>query len=364
MKKTLIKALTLLLLFGMFVSMAGCSQQSATPTPKPSPAAPTSSGATPEPSKDPEPAKEPEKVEFLLNWKVTGDHSPYYVALKKGWFEEAGLDVNIVVGQGSGYSVQAVDSGKADIAISDAPVPISNREKGAMIKIVGIIFDKHPNCTFFWKGGNINEPKDLAGKTIAVPATDGHKIMFPAFAKQVGIDPDTVKFVNIEPAAKVSALAGKKADAVFELYTGKPFMEAAIPSEDLGYFLWSDYGFDAYAHSFISSDDVIAKRPEVLKKFLDVAYKAWEYTSKNPEEAIDILAEYHPINKDEYMKNLDACLQFIRTDRYKENGIGFIDHNQIKTTYDLVDEYQSELTFPVEDCFDDSFLPDTPYNDF
>ena len=70
-----------------------------------------------------------EKVNFLLNWKITGDHSPYYVALKKGWYADVGLDVNVIVGQGSGYSVQAVDSGKADIAISDAPVPISSREK-------------------------------------------------------------------------------------------------------------------------------------------------------------------------------------------------------------------------------------------
>jgi len=109
-----------------------------------------------------------EKVDFLLNWKITGDHSPYYVALKNGWYKDAGLDVNIIVGQGSGYSVQAVDSGKADIAISDAPVPISSREQGAKIKIIGVIFDKHPNCTYFWKGEGINEPKDLAGMTVAV----------------------------------------------------------------------------------------------------------------------------------------------------------------------------------------------------
>lgn len=123
-----------------------------------------------------------EKVNFLLNWKITGDHSPYYVALKKGWYADVGLDVNVIVGQGSGYSVQAVDSGKADIAISDAPVPISSREKGAKVKIIGVIFDKHPNCTYFWKNEGIKEPKDLVGKTVAVPATDGHKVMFPAFA--------------------------------------------------------------------------------------------------------------------------------------------------------------------------------------
>lgn len=306
----------------------------------------------------------PEKVDFLLNWKITGDHSPYYVALKKGWFKEAGLDVNIIVGQGSGYSVQAVDSGKADIAISDAPVPISSREKGAKVRIIGTIFDKHPNCTFFWKDGGIKEPKDLAGKTVAVPATDGHKVMFPAFAKLIGIDPKSVNFVNIEPAAKVSALASRKADAVFELYTGKPFMEAAIPPDKLGYFLWSDFGFNAYAHSYIVSDDTIVKKPETLRKFLNVAYKAWEYTCNNPKESIDILAEYHPINKEEYMKNLATVLEFIKTDRFRKKGLGYIEPAQIKATYDLVNEYQSKLSFPVKDSYDDRFLPKTPYTGF
>ena len=302
-----------------------------------------------------------EKVDFLLNWKITGDHAPYYVALNKGWFEDAGLDVNIIVGQGSGYSVQAIDSGKADIAISDAPVPITNREKGAKIKIIGIIFDKHPNCCWYWKDSGITTPQDLAGKTIAVPATDGHKIMWPAFAKQIGVDPESVTFVNIDPAAKVSALASKRADVVFELYSGKPFFEKAIPADELGHFIWSDYGFNAYAHSYITSDDTIAKDPEMLKKFLDVVYKAWQYTLENPEEAIDILAEYHPINKDDYVANLKTVMAFFQTDRYKNIGIGYIDPQRIQDTYDLVDQYQNTLNFPVEDCYDDSFLPDPMY---
>ena len=40
------------------------------------------------------------EVNFLLNWTIVGDHAPYYVALENGWYEEAGLDVNIILGQG------------------------------------------------------------------------------------------------------------------------------------------------------------------------------------------------------------------------------------------------------------------------
>jgi ABC-type nitrate/sulfonate/bicarbonate transport system substrate-binding protein len=112
------------------------------------------------------------------------------------------------------------------------------------------------------------------------------------------------------------------------------------------------------------SDDTAAKKPEMLRKFLNVAYKAWEYTCNNPKEAIDILAEYQPINKEEYMKNLQTVLEFIKTDRLRKNGLGYIDPAQIKSTYELVNDYQSKLSFPVENCYDNRFLPKTPYTHF
>jgi NitT/TauT family transport system substrate-binding protein len=301
-------------------------------------------------------------VNFQLNWKITGDHAPYYVALKKGWFAEEGLDVNIILGQGSGYTVKVVDSGKAEIGIADAPVPIKGIAQGAKIKIVGIIFDKHPNCMFFWKDSGITKPQDLVGKTVAVPAADGHKVMFPAFAKQIGIDPDSVKFLNIEPAAKVSALATRKADVVFELYTGKPFMEKAIPADQLGAILWSDYGFNAYAHSFIARDDVIQNNPELVRKFLKAAYRGWDFTLRNPEEAISILAEYHPINQTDYLANLKLVMEFFRTERYRKHGIGYIDPARMADTINLVGKYMGvEINFKPEDAYTSAFLPDPPY---
>lgn len=303
-----------------------------------------------------------EKVDFQLNWKITGDHAPYYVALEKGWYKEEGLDVNVILGQGSGYTVQVIDTKKADIGISDAPVPITNRAKGAKVKIIGIIFDKHPNCMYFWKSSGITKPQDIVGKTVAVPATDGHKVMWPAFAKQIGVDPSSVKFVNIEPAAKVSALASKNADVVFELYTGKPFMEKAIPPDQLGYFVWSDYGFNAYAHSYITHDDTIKTRPEMLRKFLKATYRAWDYTLKNPAEAIDILGKYHPINKEDYLANLKVVMDFFKTDRYKNNGIGYIDPARMRETVELVARYMNvQMNFPPEDVYDASFLPSPPF---
>jgi len=302
----------------------------------------------------------PEKVEFLLNWRISADHSPYYIALEKGWFKEEGLDVNVTIGQGSGFSVQSIDAGKADISISDAPVPVTMRQDGAKIKIIGVIFDKHPNCAWFWTDSGIKEPKDLAGKTAAIPATDGHKVMWPAFAKLAGIPADSISWINIDASNKIPALVSKNCDVTFDLYTNEPSFRKAM-GNDVGFFLWSNYGFDAYAHSYITSDETIQKRPEMLKKFLKVSYRAWQYALENPVEAIDILAKHHPIDKTEYVASLKVIMEFFKTDRYKNIGIGYIDPVRIKTTYDLVNEFQKPLSFQVNECFDNRFLPNPMY---
>lgn len=302
-----------------------------------------------------------EHVDFLLNWTIAADHAPYYVALKNGWYKDAGIDLNIIIGQGSGYSVTMIDAGKADIAIADAPVVFKYHEDGADAKIVGTIFDKHPNSMYFFKDSGITKPQDIVGKTVAVPATDGHKVMWPAFAAMIGVPADSVEFINIDSTAKVSALVSRHADVVFELLTGYPNFAAATDPSLFSYFLWADYGFQCYAHSYITSSQTIAKRPEMLKKFLDVTYRAWEWTITHPEEAIKILAEYQPININDLVASLKIEQSFIMTERFKKNGIGYIDPAGIQATYDLVNAYQTELHYNVSEIYDARFLPATPY---
>lgn len=356
------KYLSLLLALAMTVCLAACNSQ-----PSGQSAPPSENSQAPENSAAPAPSSgtgELKKVNFLLNWTIAADHSPYYVALDKGWYQEAGLDVNVIIGQGSGYSVTSIDAGTADIAIADAPVVFQYRAQGAKAKIIGAIFDNHPNAMYFWDDSGIQSPADIVGKTVAVPETDGHKVMWPAFAAMLGVDPNSVDFVNIESTAKVSALASRNADVVFELLTGYPNFASAIPDGGFSYFLWADYGFNCYAHSYVASDETIEKDPDMLRTFLDVTYRAWEYTLNHSEEAIEILSKYQSINKDDYLAALKIEYSFLKTENYKEHGIGYIKPDKMQQTYDLVNDYQTELNFGVEDIYDDSFLPATPYNNF
>ena len=138
------------------------------------------------------PAVAADKVSLNLNWFYVGDHSPYFVALDKGWYKEEGLEVNIIPGKGSGDVVKKVDVGSVDIGIVDTGVLIVARAQGAKVKVVCMLFDKSPYCMWMWKDSGINSPKDLVGKKIAAPPGDAQRTIFPALAQANGFDADKI----------------------------------------------------------------------------------------------------------------------------------------------------------------------------
>lgn len=302
--------------------------------------------------------QEIEKVSLILNWRPVGDHAPYFVALKKGWYAEEALEVDIQVGKGSGFAVQSVDTGKADFGIADTAVSVTGRAKGASVRVVSALFAKSPNCVHVWKDSGITHPRDLVGKTVGVPAADTQKVMFPAFAAIIGIDPDQVKFVNIDPAAKTAALATRKVDAIFDLYTGRPLHEQAIPADQLVSLLWADYGFQAYSNSIITTDKMIEENPDLIKRFIRASLRGWEWTLQNPEEAIKILGEYHTINQTVLLENLRYVMDFFHSDDYEKNGLGHIDPEAMAATVGLVANYMGvDVTFSVDEMYTNDFLP-------
>src|SRR5690349_7459853 len=155
-----------------------------------------------------------EKFNFALNWFAVGDHAADWVALDKGYYQAKGLDVTLENSKGSGDSIAKVDTGRADAGLADAAVVIASVGRGTTIKTVGMVFDKTPLNIFSLKSKPLAKPKDLEGATLGSPPGEPQRQMFPAFAKVTGIDASKVSWVNIEPAAKIAAVAEKRMDGV------------------------------------------------------------------------------------------------------------------------------------------------------
>lgn len=279
---------------------------------------------------------EPHTINFTLNWFPLGDHAAYYVALEKGYYEERGLNVNILQGAGSGESVRRVGVGQADLGIADSGVIINAIRGDADLKIVAMVWDEASLAVHARRDSGINEFKDLEGKTIGAPAGDAGRIFFPDIAEANGLDNDSIEYVDIQAAAKYGALGSGQVDAIFDATTGRPLVAEAVGDENLVTFKMADYGFNMYGHAIFTSGATL-ECPEFVERFLDASFQAWAEVFQDPQAALEILQTYQPhIDLDQYSENLALVLDLMTTERYESGGIGWIDPDKMATTVELV----------------------------
>ncbi|QIE54996.1 ABC transporter substrate-binding protein [Pikeienuella piscinae] len=285
------------------------------------------------------PAVALEQVTLQLNWFPLADHSPFYLARERGYFEEEGIELEIVRGQGSGDAAIKIDQKQAEFGISDTPTVLTAMSKGADLLIVGMVYDKAANNLFFRKDAGIETPADLVGKKIAAPPGDSHRFLWPSFAEINGIDVDAVTLVNVKPEGKQAIVASDQVAGAFDLYTNYPVWQKVLGEDQVGNMLFADFGVALYGHSYIIHKDLAKEKPDLVKGFLRATYRGWADTYNEREAAIDAIAgEVDGIDKATYLANLDLVLDLVITENSREYGLGWITEERMAGTLELTEK--------------------------
>lgn len=222
---------------------------------------------------------------FQLNWTAGGPNAGFAAALGEGYYKQAGLDVTIVQGNGSGNTAQLVASGRAQVAYADA-VPVSQLiAKGAPMKIVSTIYQSNPNEVSALKKTGIKSVKELAGKKVAVPAGSSQAPMLPLFLRANGLKESDMTMVNMPIASMVPSLLQGQVDAILGSMDAYQ-IQLEQQGADLDNYTFADNGVPTVSTSILASNDYIAKNPEVLKKFIAASLKGWAFALDNPEKTI------------------------------------------------------------------------------
>src|SRR5688572_890531 len=106
-------------------------------------------------------------LKVRMDWRYQGYQAPFFVALDKGYYKAAGLEVDLLAGQGSGTGVKTVASGSEELGFIDAGVAALSISKGAPLKVVAGIIQQNPSVVISWKDKPINKPKDMEGKSVS-----------------------------------------------------------------------------------------------------------------------------------------------------------------------------------------------------
>jgi NitT/TauT family transport system substrate-binding protein len=303
-----------------------------------------------------------EKITLAFSWFPYGKHVPFYVSLDKGFWKEEGLDVSVIRGYGSGDTIKKVAAGSAEFGKAAADVLVTARAEGIKVKIIGAYHDKNLQCVYALKKSKIKSLKDLEGTTMGNTVTDSCRVMFPALAAINHVDPDKVKWINMDAPSKLPSLVTGKIDATCTLYTEDPTYEetAKKAGEDLLRFMYSDYGLDIYSISLIATDKIIQERPELVKKFLKGTYRGFAWSIEHPEEALEIFIKQRPeIDKGQARQHFKIMLDHFLTPITYEKGMGYIREDKMKLTRDLTTKYilKTDKEIPLDELYTNAFLP-------
>ncbi len=211
-------------------------------------------------------------------WINDAEFAGYFLAMDKGYYVEAGLDLKYLSGGPDVIPESTIIAGRADLALTTPDTTIKAiAEQGAPFKIIGAQYQKNPIGIVSLAKKPINEPKDLIGKTLAVPPVN--VISVEAMLKMNGIEPGQV---NIVPYAyDPTPLVKGEIDASLDFTTNVPFTIGQA-GEEANSFLLYDFGYTVYNDTVVVTEQVLAEKRDLLVAWLRASRKGWADNLADP----------------------------------------------------------------------------------
>ena len=303
-------------------------------------------------------------IRFSNDWKWEGPNAPVLLALDRGWYTEAGLDVSVDTGQGSREALPRVASGTWQMGSADINSLIKFRDQNPDIPLMAImtIYNAPPFAIIGRKSLGVMAPKDLEGKILGAPAPDGAYAQWKAFVKANGIDASKVTIENVGFPVREPMLAAGKVDAITG-YSFSSFINLkakGVGEEDISLILMREHGLDLYGNVIIVNPDFAKANPEAVKAFVAVTVRAYLETAKDPAAAVKHVLNHNDVAREEVeLERLQMALaQNIITDEVRANGFGGVDMERLERSIDqIADTYEFTNRPMASDVFDPQFLP-------
>jgi len=304
------------------------------------------------------------KIRFTLDWAPGATHSPFFVALQKGYYKAEGLDVSIDRGKGSAEVVRQLAAGTYDMGFPDINVVMDfdskNPEQAFPVLLSG--YEEAPAALIFLKSSGITEPKQLNGKKLGSAANDSTFKLLPLFAKQTGMDLATLQIQNIEPSLREVLLAQGKVDAIpGQVFNSLLELQAkGVKASEIGYFMYKNYGLELYANSVAASPAFLKANPEAVKGFLRATVKGLKDVAADPELGVKAALAFEPLlNADIERERLRVAMGCcIVTDTVRKKGFGEVDKDRLQKVIEIITKaYNLQRQPALAEVYDGSYLP-------
>ena len=302
-----------------------------------------------------------EKVSLMLNWYLYSEHAPFFLGRERGFFEAEGIDLDIQEGRGSGPTIQAVAAKTVPFGYADVGTMIKIAAKGAPVKAVGVALQKSPMAVMGLSEKNIRKPEDIKGKIVAVTPGDAMSQIWSLFLKKTGLKETDFRTVAGDAQTKLNAVINGQADLLLGYLMDQNIKVQDATKKPVTVIPFADYGVNLIVSGIITHNDLVKDKPDLVRRFMRAATRAFEEAEKNPEAAVDAMLKASPKAgvRESLIVGLKLTTPLYRTAETARNRPFRVSAKDMTESFNMLVEYGGleKSAGKAEDYYTNDLLP-------
>ncbi len=297
------------------------------------------------------------EITVILDWIPNTNHTGVFVAKQKGWYADAGLDVEIIRPSESQTPLM-VASGQADFGFSHQESVTFARTSANPVPVVAVATVNRHNTSGFASPADrgITKVKDFEGKTYGGWGSVFEEALLEAVMKKEQADFSSLTIVNVGTTDFISSF--RQGIDFRWIFYGWDGVRAEVAGWDFNYIPLIDIDpkLDYYTPVLITRASMMEEQPETIRAFLSATETGYRWAAENAEEAAEIMLAVNPDLDGEFLKASQEYLseQYLDEEgrwggREAKLGRNF---GNFLNNYDLLDR-----PFDAAAAFTNEFLP-------
>ncbi|MGV6876016.1 ABC transporter substrate-binding protein [Pseudochelatococcus sp. B33] len=308
-------------------------------------------------------ARAADRVDLRLDWVLSGYHVPFYWAKEKGYYRDAGIDIDIKLGTGSGTALNLLAAREATFAMADSMVAANSIARGMPIKSIFVHEQVGGWAIASWADKPIRQPQDMIGRSIAAAADQ--KAIVDLFIAVNKLPKDEVTIRVVSAATRNTVFLQRQVDAIVSAPVGS-LMDMIVAAQagtapPVHVMSFSDFGITAFGHGISALNETIAANPDLVRRFIAASIRGVEDAGKNADEATDAalrLSETHTDRRTSIKLQWLETMKRLHTPASVGQVVGWMSASDWQNCVDiLLTTGVIAQPLPVDNLYTNAFFP-------
>lgn len=302
-------------------------------------------------------------LKFTLDFRVTGQTAPFFLAQQRGWYREEGLDVTIDVGAGSVASITRIASGVYQMGLGDISSLVEFHAAHPGTPLVQAVYQYYNRAPFTIIGrkdrGITPDFRSLKGKRIAAAAVEATRRSWPMVARRQRLGGEHFQWVTTDFSARDNVVVRGDVDGATYFHDSAVSLFARMKAEDLVVLPYAQAGVDLYGNAILASNQMVVQQPRVVAAFLRATNRAIVETLADPAPAIAAVRQREPILDEKVeLERWRITAQYLAAPDTRGHGLGDMRKLLLERQVDEVADVFGLKTLPPADgIFNGTMLP-------